>query len=226
MPESNSGKSEHPLNGKGLLFSYDPRDDQFPMFATPPPLTDTMRHSWRLGKILDQGRTSACVGYSWSQFLQSDPWRFETNNVDYGLQVYRDAQEIDEWPGREPQYYGTSIRAGANVLKERGLIKGYVWGKTINDIARFVNDRGPVIMGTKWFQDMAVPDPSGFARPTGAYEGGHAWMVYGVDVQWETFMCANSWGNTYGRNGRFFVRFKDMEKLMADGGQACSALEK
>lgn len=226
MPLTNSIKSEHPLVGKGLLFSHDPRDQKYLMFGgETPSIDDSLRHSWKVGEVLNQGSQSSCVGHAWTQFLQSDPFKTVTGGTEYAYDLYREAQDIDPWPGEEPEYFGTSVRAGGDVLRKRGLIKNYVWATNIQQMAAHVGSRGPIVMGTKWYRGMTNPDPNGFARPQGSFEGGHAWLVYGVDVSWESFMCCNSWGTQWGRNGRFFVRFKDMEQLISQDGEACSALE-
>lgn len=217
-------KSEQPLVGKGLLFSHDDRDRQYLMFANKPDISDTIRQSWKIGNILNQGSTSQCVGYAWGQFIQSSPF-FDLNLPQITPQeIYSKAQKIDEWEGEEPYSYGTSVRAGAKVLKELGLIKDYVWGYSVEEIAKFIYENGPVVMGSNWYASMSTPDQNGFARPISTYEGGHAWLIYGVDCQWETFFGVNSWGTQFGKNGRFFVKFSDMEKLLSSGAQACSAL--
>ena len=218
-------KSEQPLVGKGLLFSHDDRDRQYLMFANKPDISDTIRQSWKIGNILNQGSTSHCVGYAWGQFIQSSPF-FDLNLPQITSQeIYSKAQKIDEWEGEEPNSYGTSVRAGAKVLKELGLIKDYVWGYSVEEIAKFIYENGPVVMGSNWYASMSAPDQNGFARPISTYEGGHAWLIYGVDCQWETFFGVNSWGSQFGKNGRFFVKFSDMEKLLSSGAQACSALK-
>jgi len=223
--KSSYHKSEQPLVGKGLLFSYDEKDKQYLMFANKPKITDSIKHSWRIGQILNQGTSSQCVGYSWSQFLQTQPWTYEPSPQLAPAEIYRLAQQADEWPGQEPDHYGSSVRAGAKILKELGLISSYVWGYSVEDVATFISQNGPVVAGTKWFSGMSNPDQNGFSRPISSYEGGHAWIIYGVDCQWETFFCANSWGPGFGKNGRFLVKFKDMEKLINEGRQICSALK-
>lgn len=212
--------------GRGLLFSEDERDNNFLMFGGETPKMEEFRRSWKIGNVLDQGRQSSCVGHAWTQFLQTEPYRTDKGGHEYAYDLYRKAQKIDPWEGEEPDYYGTTVRAAADVLKKEGIIRGYVWGKNINQMSAYLAERGPIVMGTRWYSGMAQPDPNGFARPQGGFEGGHAWLVYGVDVSWETFMCCNSWGTGWGKNGRFYVKFKDMETLLNQGGEACSALEK
>lgn len=225
MEKGNTCKCEQPLVGKGLLFSYDERDKENLMYGEPQKIDDSVRQSWRIGPVLNQGSTSHCVGYAWSHFLQSDPWNEPVTNKINPVDIYRKAQQIDEWPGEEPEVYGTSLRAAAKVLASEGFINRYIWGFNVEDTARFVCDRGPVVACTRWYAGMTETDPNGFARPISTYEGGHAWVIYGVDAQWETFFGLNSWGNMYGRNGRFYIRFSDMEKLFKSGGQVCSAIK-
>jgi hypothetical protein len=225
MIKFNTTKSEHPLLGKGLLFSHDERDERFMMYGSKPSIDDSIRQSWKIGPLLNQGDTSHCVGYSWSQFLGTEPWGGIVEDLPQPFTIYRDAQKIDEWPGEEPDYYGTSVRAGAKVLKDKGIISSYVWGYSVEDIAKFIYENGPVVAGTRWYYGMTHPDPNGFVRVHGNYEGGHAWTIYGVDSKWETFFAVNSWGTSYGRNGRFFIKFDQMDKLLKDGGHVCSALK-
>ena len=70
MIKVNTSKSEHPLLGKGLLFSHDERDERFMMYGSKPKLDDSIRQSWKIGPLLNQGDTSHCVGYSWAQDSQ------------------------------------------------------------------------------------------------------------------------------------------------------------
>lgn len=225
MIKYNTSKSEHPLVGKGLLFSHDERDEQYMMYGSAPYIDDFTRQSWKIGPLLNQGNSSHCVAYAWTQFLTTEPWGAFTENPPDPIQLYKDAQKNDEWPGTEPDYYGTSVRAGAKVLKDRGIISSYVWGYRVEDVAKFIYENGPVVAGTRWYSNMSNPDPNGFVRANGSYEGGHAWTIYGVDSKWETFFAVNSWGTSFGRNGRFFVKFNEMEKLLREGGQVCSALK-
>jgi hypothetical protein len=223
--KSSSHKSEQPLIGRGLLFSYDEKDKDFLMFANKPKMDNTIRHSWKIGNILNQGTSSQCVGYSWAQFMQTQPWSYEDKPKITPEEIYKKSQQVDEWPGAEPDYYGTSVRAAAKVLKELDLISSYVWGYSVEDAAKFISENGPIVVGSKWYYGMSNPDQNGFSRPISTYEGGHAWLIYGVDCQWETFFCVNSWGPSHGKNGRFFIKFSDMEKLINQGAQLCSALK-
>ncbi len=104
-------------DGKGLgrLHAPDERDARFPLRAlvAEPPAQRQFRY-FIVGPVLDQGSTSSCVGHAWRAFLSAAP--LMTRGGPDALALYRRAQEVDEWPGAEPAYYGTSVRAGAKVL--------------------------------------------------------------------------------------------------------------
>jgi len=36
----------------------------------------------------------------------------------------------------------------------------------------------------------------------------------------------NSWGDEWGKSGEFYLPFRDLERLIADNGEACTAVEK
>jgi len=221
MAQDNTGKSEHPLVGKGLIFKSDIRNNAFPMYAMQPKLSDDMRQSWAIGPVLNQGQSSQCVAYAWTQALQTSPWA--ESNLLTPADLYADAQATDGMEGAEPTHYGTTVKAAADILLKKGFIPTYVWGTTVEDVAKYIFENGPVVAGTNWYTGMSSPGSDGFARPTSTFEGGHAWLIYGVDVQWETFFAVNSWGTTYGKNGRFFVKFSDFDKLLQQGAQVCAA---
>ena len=68
---------------------------------------------------------------------------------------------------------------------------------------------------------MMEPAANGAGTPTGYRMGGHAWLINGVNLKARLFFCVNSWGEQWGKGGKFVVTFGDMEKLLADAGEAC-----
>lgn len=215
--------------GLGRLPAPDPRDAAYPLRAA---LRTTGPRAWRYWNIGpwqgDQGGTSQCVAYSLLHWLQAGP--VANRRVEGGpyldpTYVYQQAQRVDEWPGEEPAYYGTSVRAGAKVLQAEGLIGSYHWGFSLADVVDAVLSTGPVVMGTSWWTGMFWPDSSGLVQPTGIVEGGHAWMIYGANRLTRTASARNSWGTDWGRSGRFRVGFETLEALIVDQGEAMLALE-
>ncbi|REK56952.1 MAG: hypothetical protein DWQ49_09600 [Bacteroidetes bacterium] len=199
---------------------HDDRDDAY-LLETPKGFHFTKKSKfYKSGPILDQGTSSACVGFACAQFLKSFPKENDANP----FEIYSLAQELDEFAGKEPRYYGTSIRGGMKALFQMGFIKEYLWAKDVYSIRSFVVDRGPIVVGTHWYDRMSKLQ-NGFARIEGERKGGHAYLISGVSVEQQAFRCINSWGSKWGENGRFWVSFSDMRILLDEGGVACSPIE-
>lgn len=207
--------------GLGRLPSADSRDASFPMralFAAPPP-RPTRFH--RTGPVLDQGNLPQCVGFAWRQLLNSSPI-MQTGGPSAD-QIYLQAQEVDEWPGTD--YAGTSVRAGAKVLHDRGYLASYHWAINAEDVRLYVLGSGPVVIGTEWLSEMFDVDRDGFIPVRGFGVGGHAYLVCGFSAGRNAFRVINSWGKEWGQSGRAWLRFADLGALLANGGEACAAQE-
>lgn len=210
--------------GLGRWVAPDERDESFPLRQLFDDVSLPRYKYWRTGPVLDQGNTSSCVGHSWRQFLSSSPMMTRTGPDAYS--IYRECQDLyDEWPGAEPDYYGTSVRAGAKCLTARGHLMSYLWSWDADEIMRFVLTKGSVILGTDWHRAMFTPDAGGFIRPEGPVEGGHAYLVSGANRERGVFRITNSWGTEWGQEGRAWLSGEDLQKLM-DGGEACTAVER
>lgn len=226
-------KIAKPCEGKGLVLSGPSRKSKI-MFGTPsvPETKGDVYKKWAIGNTLNQMQTSACVGFTWTQYLRSEPTKLSRNILiedpfNYAFSLYREAQRRDPWPGEEPDYYGTTIEAGFEVLLERNKVDAELeWGLSVPQIVKHIIERGPVAFGTLWFRSMKMT--RGRLRTVrvdtnSANEGGHAYLGFGVDTKRKLFFCVNSWGEVFGDKGVFTVTFKDMEKLLNLGGHACSA---
>ncbi len=128
-----------------------------------------------------------------------------------------------EWPGES--YDGTSVRAAGRVLTQRGLVTAYHWGFTLDDVVDTVLNKGPVVLGTDWYTGMFDPDSMGMVQGTGIVEGGHAYLLYGVNTLSRIATCRNSWGLDYGLNGTFRMSFDLLEELILSNGEAMLATE-
>lgn len=204
------------------------------------PIRSTLRESyedvrtWPRGPILDQGREGACVGFAWTNELIASPRPDPTTNISeaqqYALNVYREAQKIDEWPGES--YSGTSVLAGAKIVKGAGHIDEYRWAFNIDDVKDTVIQHGPVIVGIPWYESMYQTRDSGLVEIGGQVVGGHALMVFGYhpamringegwNNRHRVFKWYNSWGPSYGKRGYGYIRYEDLRDLLADWGEAC-----
>lgn len=188
--------------------------------------------------VLDQGQYGTCVGNGWSQWANTDPiddkytegmGQSAKNGGPYARAVYYEATVIDGQPD-DPDapnggQQGSTVRSGAKAMQARTRLSAYAFASSIDEIKQFVQQSGPVVVGTDWTNDMFNPDANGYITPTGATEGGHCYLIVG-DLESEgAFLFQNSWGSSWGLNGRFKMKYADFEKLLNSGGEACAAVE-
>jgi len=117
------------------------------------------------------------------------------------------------------------VRAGARVLRESGNLKEYRWAFNLEDTISWLYTTGPVVIGTWWYKDMFYPDKKGFIHPTGSNAGGHAYILQGVNLGEKKVRMVNSWGENWGQKGRAWISFDNLEKLISDQGEVCTAIE-
>lgn len=210
-------------NGLGRLYRPDARDALYPMRAL---LTGTsprtFRHWWAQGWWGDQGETPQCVAYAWTHWLVDGPVT-TANPLLTPAALYRQAQQEDEWPG--DSYDGTSVRAGAKVLQDLGVIREYRWAATAADVVDTLLERGPVVFGSDWYDGMFTPDSKGFIWMTGRVRGGHAYVLDGVNVKTGVVTIKNSWGRSWGQRGFARMTIDTMAYLLERDGEACIAVE-
>lgn len=215
-------------HGLGHVPTHDESDFQYPMSPhlgdiDGDPMTQTQVYA--LGPILDQGDSQSCVGHSWTLFVTSAP-RLTAPGPD-PYRIYHKAQLLDDTPGQEPTYYGTSVRAGAKAMQQDKWIKGdYVWAEDVRVLWKFILTRGPVVLASDWYEGMNKLDKDGFANLSGGRMGGHCYFCYGVSSDDHAFVCANSWGKKWGLDGAFLLRYDDVRQLFFQKSMvACSAIE-
>jgi len=210
------------VKGFGRLVSVDERDRTHLMRTALPVLTVPMpiQRMWRVWWKGDQGDTSMCVGYAWHGLLRALPLLQRDPKPSV---IYHAAQKVDQWDGED--YDGTSVRAGAKVLKAEGRILSYGWAYDIQTVLNWLAFRGPVVLGTNWYESMLTPDATGLVVPGGAVVGGHAYLSIGYDGAKQRLICQNSWGEWGPINGRFHLHYDDADALIKDDGEACTATE-
>jgi len=81
------------------------------------------------------------------------------------------------------------------------------------------------VVGTNWYYGMFYPDRNGLIKVKGGLAGGHAYVVNGVDTKNKLFRIKNSWGKSWGIQGRAFISFNDMARLIREQGEICLATE-
>ncbi len=180
-----------------------------------------------------QGVEGACVGAGWWGNLNAAPYPHAYQNSIL-FDIYHAAQKVDGIPGED--YSGTTVRAGAEVVKN-GLvpavgkhIDGYAFTSSAQTMALHILNHGPAVIGVDWLAPgMDRVDPEGFIHAEGQVRGGHCVVVDGVvwNVPGEVsrFRIRNSWGTSWGFNGRCRISGDDLQYLFDRGGTACLAVE-
>lgn len=220
-------------HGLGRIHVPDPRDAAYPVEAllatlAPEEKQRTSRYWGANGWWGDQGQKPECVAYAWCHWLEDGPIGHPgpAPCVDPDA-LYQRAKQLDGSGGAGD---GTSVRAAAKALVERGFVGAYHWATTVDSLAAAVLALGPVVVGTNWYEGMFTPDASGQVHINGALAGGHAWVIDGIDTGAQVFRerlfrAKNSWGREWGKKGFFYVDFDTMTRLLAESGEACLATE-
>jgi hypothetical protein len=217
-----------------MRLRLDPLREQF----FPRGIPDGVRH-YRPATILNQGDTGTCVGHAWASRLGAAPIMQKDHPHPFAL--YRKFILVDEWRDNDREafgpderlQFGTSIRAGAKVCQSLGFLVNYLWAESAEDVrAWHLANFGSVVLGVNWTASMMKTDTSGFIHYKGRIEGGHAIVTTGWNDRLryngklvQALCCQNSWGPGWGQQGRFWLLRDDLERLIADHGEACAPTE-
>lgn len=206
----------------GRLFAPDPGDMDYPLESRLRAMTRAelkrRQRPIRMGPVLDQGNTSRCVMYSDAAAIGAYPTAYKTPAqgiarvsipLDGDPDLYRWACNHDEFSdNNHGEDIGTSVRAGQEYLKRTGLTSAYYWARNVEEAKDYISREGssPLVAGTLWWQSFDRPNAKGvITEASGAVLGGHAWCVYWFDKKSGMWLAQNSWGASWGLNGRFKV---------------------
>ena len=218
--------------GLGRWPYADPRDADYPLMRAPAvrrlgldevPYEQLPTYRYHhVPSILNQDGYSRCVGYGWKTILLAGPVSRRTATTPDD--IYWWAQDHDPWPGREPDYLGTTTRAGARACVHFGEGTEYRWARTVEEMVRWLQ-LGPLGIGIDWYEGMSEPDSRFFIRIAGEAEGGHFITVSGYNRTEGKFRLPNTWGYGWADRGRCWMSFDTMRELFEMGGEACSLTE-
>jgi hypothetical protein len=213
------------------LVKIDPRDLEYKMIdrlksrTSATPQVD-IRH-WGIGPILDQGNTSQCMAYAGIQFMTASPIRNRYH--DQPAQLYTRCQIVDGFP---IPHDGTTSRALMKVFMDEGYVREYNWVWDVATMVTWVANHAPILVGTDWHFGMEQTDQHDFIWPTGPVYGGHEWLICGVNRRMKcpdgstgAFRMANSWGRAWSKEGRAWISFPSMAKLLDNYGDAVAPWE-
>lgn len=218
-------------NPLGRVTLHDPRSlaYEYPKQIVYP---KSVRHVMKAPNV-DQFYTSGCVGFSGVNMLNcvvaassrrmfnvATKTRYTNHylNNDDGLADYSGATKYDPFPGQYPPTdEGSSALGLMKFWKAIGVITLYEWATTFNQFLAALQHQ-PVLLGTEWFADMMNPDSKGMIMPTGKSVGGHEYLADQLIYPANVIGFENSWGDSWGAGGRFFMHFDDVRRLLANDG--------
>lgn len=181
--------------------------------------------------VKDQYYVSSCVAHAVSSILEyhTIPHKKLSTNFIYGIQkklfnregegmIMRDACKIAadygdmllaDCPGNYevPNCYRNAEKAFDDAEKmaranEQRILK-YFLCKSNKEIKHAIYNYGPVLGALRWYDTFEVAkDGTLIGEQKGSY-GNHAIVIYGYTE--DGFWCQNSWGENWGKEGRFFL---------------------
>ncbi|MDQ3704212.1 MAG: hypothetical protein M3437_03135, partial [Chloroflexota bacterium] len=126
-------------------------------------------------------------------------------------------------------YEGSSVRAAMKALVYYTTVTTYRWAFTLDDAVRWVSLYGALNLGTDWHRGMSRPytgpDGRSWIEPTGTLQGGHAYLLNGVNREQQKFRMENNWGREWGDNGFAWISFDSVEYLLSQNGEAACPTE-
>lgn len=221
---------EELVEGKrlGRHIKRDSRSDQYPYrhSGQPPKSNEVQRYI----DILNQLQVGACTGNAetgeigsgllYPAVMKLFPGLVLDEN--FALSLYSAAETIDGDGPYPPNDNGSSGLSVAQAAKNGGWISSYVHCNGLQDILDALSSGSPVIVGTNWYDSMDSPDANGLVTisPNAQVRGGHEYLARKIDVDKQLLGFDNSWGAGFGVNGSFWYSWSDMDRLLAEQGDA------
>jgi hypothetical protein len=139
---------------------------------------------------------------------------------DHAVTLYSQFTKEDPYQGTYPPTdTGSDGLTSAKVLKKLGLISGYQHTFSLND-ALLALTKTPFVTGINWYSSMDEPDENGqVSIAKSAYvRGGHEVEAFAVDVENRLVWFWNSWGPTWGLDGKFSMTWDTYGRLLDEEG--------
>jgi len=177
--------------------------------------------------ILDQGNVGSCTGNATTGELGTGPFfdALEPRvqkilNESYAVDVYELATQLDPYPGTYPPTdTGSDGLSAAKAAVQLGDAVGYVHAVSIAGMHAMIQT-GPFAIGMSWRSGCDTPDSNGVVKYAGRVRGGHEVCAVAYDSSSNLWKIRNSWSDSWGKDGYFYVSDADMVKILADSGDA------
>lgn len=219
-----------PGRGLGRHVHHDPRSRAFPALLADRVVS--VRHE-RYTTVLEQGQVSAGTGYALVGALGCTPlWEplasFAPALVldgDLALEAYAAATDlidrggvVGHWP---PDDVGSSALTVCKVAASMGWTSGYRWAFGLDQVLRAAA-LAPVLLGVGWYDSFDAPADGGELLVTSSAKvrGGHEVLLTEVDADRCRVWVDNSWGTSWGVDGRAWMSWALLARLLGERGDA------
>lgn len=207
----------------------DERDHALASFLTRPALQGEKAWGWGGMPDLNQLKEGACTSFAIGNSVNCEPRR-QNIESEYCFESYHATTEHDEFPDNwSSGQTGTSLRSAMKEWRRRGVLNGYAFSYSVEEVVSWVLTIGPVCIGVEWWSGMDDParENGWFIEPAGSVRGRHAICVPRVhwgmgDENWVGVL--NSWGReNWGNNGRARIS-EDAFRTLLEGDQYATAI--
>jgi len=176
--------------------------------------------------VLDQLQLGSCTGNATVGCLGTAPFYDTVKNngmvfdEKLAVKVYSLGTQLDSVSGTYPPTDTGSTGIGvAKAAMQMGLISGYTHTFSFDDTLKALSTQ-PVIIGVNWYNGFFEPDADGIISiaANDTIAGGHEFVLDEIDVERQLVGATNSWGESWGLNGRFYIPFALLKRLLNEDG--------
>lgn len=177
--------------------------------------------------ILDQGNVGSCTGNATVGALGTTPV-YDTLpaghpvlNESLALKIYSAAEMIDGDGPYPPNDNGSTGPSVGQVAVNDKYVASFTHYTDIDSALQSLQD-APIMVGANWYSSFDTPAADGtVVIAKGAYvRGGHEFVAREYDAVTQMITFDNSWGLSYGVQGRFKMSKATLTRLLSEGGDA------
>jgi len=221
----------HPLLGRHVYL--DSRSKAYALQPHSVPVT-SVRHAQHIA-VLDQGQIGSCTGNASTSCAYHEPfyapgsinWRYTPDET--GAQAwYHDNTANDDYPGTwEPDDTGSDGLTSSKMAVAAGIASGYQAALDLDSSLQALMDR-PGVTGIPWFGSMFTVGSDGLIEVDvkSGLAGGHELVtdeIVAADAPGNGTGVLlvggdNSWGASWGAQGRWYLRATDWWTLRQQQG--------